>query len=92
MKTVNIQEAKTHLSRLVELAANGETVVIGKAGTPVAQITAWQPQSHPRQGGGWRGLVRVSEDFDATDPEIEALFHGDSDIDGASLRVADLPK
>lgn len=87
MKITNIQEAKTHLSRLVELAAGGETVVIGKAGTPVAQLTAWAPQAHPRLGGGWQGQVEVSPDFNSADTVLEDLFYGTEEKD--TVRVAE---
>lgn len=87
MKTVNIQEAKTHLSRFVEQAASGEKVVIAKAGKPIAVLTAWQADSAPRIGGGWQGKGWIAEDFDAPSAEIEELF-GESGA-GAGLRVAE---
>lgn len=74
VKTVNIQEAKTHLSRLLERAANGEQVVIAKAGKPIAVLSAWQPESAGRTGGGWKGRGWIADDFDAPSTEIEALF------------------
>ena len=52
MKIVNVQYAKTQLSRLLEEAAAGETIVIGKAGKPMAMLVAWKPALGKRQLGG----------------------------------------
>jgi antitoxin (DNA-binding transcriptional repressor) of toxin-antitoxin stability system len=74
VKTVNVQYAKTQLSRLLEEAAAGETIVIGKAGRPMAMLVAWRPELKKRQLGGWRNQVWIADDFDAPSPEIENLF------------------
>ena len=63
---VNIHEAKTHLSRLVERAAAGEEIVIGKAGRPMARLVPYSPTRHPRRPGRWAGRVRLAPDFDRT--------------------------
>lgn len=76
MKVHNIQEAKTHLSRLVERALAGEQIVIAKAGRPCVQLTPFNVAQSPRTLGGWEGKVWIADDFDAPDPEIEALFKG----------------
>lgn len=78
MKTVNIHEAKTHLSRLVDQAAQGEEIVIARAGRPVARLVSLAPHKEPRQ----LGLLQdqpflIAEDFDDPDPRIEADFYGD---------------
>jgi prevent-host-death family protein len=71
---VNIHEAKTHLSRLLERVALGEEVVIAKAGKPVAKLVAvHQPKT--RIFGSAKGEFVVPDNFDAPDPEIERLFH-----------------
>jgi prevent-host-death family protein len=67
--TVNIHEAKTHLSRLLERVAAGEEVVIAKAGKPVARLTASQPKPRRPRLGAARGKVWVSPDFDAPLPK-----------------------
>jgi prevent-host-death family protein len=80
MRTVNIHEAKTHFSRLVELAASGETVVIAKAGKPLAKLTALdQPaQGGRRRLGFMRGQITVPDDFDTLGAaEIAAMFNGE---------------
>jgi prevent-host-death family protein len=71
---VNIHEAKTHFSRLVERAEAGEEIVIARAGVPVARLVPLVEISRRRIAGVWRGAVSVPDDFDAPDPEIEALF------------------
>ena len=88
---VNIQEAKTHLSRLTELAAAGETIVIGKAGKPIAQLVAWKPESKPRTGGGWSGKITMPEDFNIPDIELERLFYGGEDQPVVTNKVAEDP-
>jgi prevent-host-death family protein len=75
MKVTNIHEAKTHFSKLVERAAAGEEIVIGKAGKPVAQLGPYTaPAATKRKPGGWKGKVWISPDFNKRDPEIEKLF------------------
>jgi len=77
MKTVNIHEAKTHLSRLVEQAAKGEPFVIAQAGRPLVKVT---PLDAPvvgqiRRLGFMTGRIVVPDDFDRMgSPEIERLF------------------
>lgn len=73
---VNIHEAKTHLSRLVERAAGGEEIVIGKAGRPMARLVAFQPTTAPRKPGRWKGRVAIAADFDRTDDGIIEEFEG----------------
>jgi|SRR6202035_4476060 antitoxin (DNA-binding transcriptional repressor) of toxin-antitoxin stability system len=77
MKMVNVQFAKTQLSRLLEKVAAGETIIIGKAGKPMAMLVAWRPALKKRQLGGWRGHVWIADDFDAPPPEVEQLFLGE---------------
>jgi len=75
MTVVNIHEAKTHLSRLMEQVAGGDAVVIAKAGKPVAKLTAIDaPVTHKRLGF-LSGEVRVPDDFDRMgEGEISGLF------------------
>ena len=81
MKTINIQEAKTHLSRLVEEAMNGEEIIIAKAGKPFVRLVPCGPGREPRQFGGWEGRVRIAKDFDVPSDTIVALFEGAVDRD-----------
>ncbi|MGQ0844142.1 MAG: type II toxin-antitoxin system Phd/YefM family antitoxin [Sporichthyaceae bacterium] len=73
---VNIYEAKTHLSDLVERAANGEDIVIAKAGTPRVRLVAVNKPRRARVPGGWEGRVQIEDDFDSVDESIAALFAG----------------
>lgn len=75
-RVVNISEAKSQLSRLVERARQGETVVIGNAGRPVAVLVAYEHDPSPRRLGGWKGRVRVGEDFDDPLPDDVAAAFG----------------
>jgi len=76
-KTVNLYQAKTHLSELVERAASGEEVVIAKAGEPKARLVPLARPARPRKPGAWKGRVVVSPDFDAPLPEdVLAAFEG----------------
>ena len=67
MKSVNVHEAKTHLSRLLERVERGEEVVISRAGTPVAKLVAIPATK--RVLGADRGRVRIAPDFDAPLPD-----------------------
>jgi len=75
MKTVNIHEAKTHLSRLVDRAAHGDTFVIAKAGHPLVKVSALDSPAVPRRLGFLKGEIEVPDDFDRMgESEIAALF------------------
>ncbi|CAN5570425.1 type II toxin-antitoxin system Phd/YefM family antitoxin [soil metagenome] len=74
MDTVNIHEAKTHLSRLVERVEAGEEVVIARAGRPVARLVPFRRRTEPRVPGAWRGQVWLSPDFDAPDDDLIRAF------------------
>jgi len=76
MKTVNMQSAKTHLSRLVEEAAAGGDIVLAKAGRPMVRLVPFQRDVSPRKPGAWKGKVRMARDFNAEDERIIALFEG----------------
>jgi len=75
---VNISEAKAQLSKLVERAEHGERVVIGRAGRPVAVLTAYAETLDRRQLGVWRDeVVWIADDFDAPLPDdVLAGFTG----------------
>ncbi|HEY1899912.1 MAG TPA: type II toxin-antitoxin system prevent-host-death family antitoxin [Steroidobacteraceae bacterium] len=77
MKTINIHEAKTHLSQLTEQAARGESFIIAKAGKPVVKVVALDAPGpgQVRRLGFLAGEVSVPDDFDRMgDEEIERLF------------------
>jgi prevent-host-death family protein len=76
-KMVNLYEAKTRLSRLVEDAAKGEEIVIAKAGRPLARLVPVRRSTKPRKPGAWKGRVVIAADFDAPLPKgLLAAFKG----------------
>jgi prevent-host-death family protein len=75
-KIVNMHEAKTNLSKLVEEAERGEDILLARSGKVVARIVALPP-ARSRELGQWKGKVRMAEDFDAPLAEDElALWQG----------------
>ncbi|MFP4068888.1 MAG: type II toxin-antitoxin system Phd/YefM family antitoxin [Verrucomicrobiota bacterium] len=74
MKVINVQEAKTHLSRLIDAAAEGEEVILGKHGKPMARLSSFTASTEPRRLGGREGEIRVERGFDEEDERINALF------------------
>jgi prevent-host-death family protein len=77
MTKINIYEAKTQLSRLVEQAAAGEDVIIARGGKPVARLTQLQPTRRAIRFGLLKGKVKVAADFDAPLPaELLSQFEG----------------
>lgn len=79
----NLYEAKSQLSRLVQRAAEGEEIVIAKAGKPLAKLVPLPPRREQRRPGGWEGRVIISDDFDAPLPDelLEAFEGGHVDGD-----------
>lgn len=79
MVTVNIHEAKTHLSKLVDLAAKGESFVIAKAGKPLVKVTALEAPATGKRLGFLSGQISVPDDFNTMgEAEIAQLFGGGS--------------
>ena len=79
MRTFNMHEAKTHLSRLVEAAANGEPFIIARAGKPVVKVVAVEAPGAEsvRRVGFMAGKISVPEDFDRMgSEEIKVMFEG----------------
>ncbi len=73
---VNIHEAKTHLSRLVEQAIQGEEIIIGKAGKPMVKLVPYVEKKEPRKPGSCKGKIWVADDFDdPLPPDLLALFY-----------------
>ena len=80
METVNVHEAKTHLSRLLDRAAKGETITIAKAGKPIAKLVPIEetPIDTSRRFGFMRGQIKVPDDFDTMgQAETEAMIYGE---------------
>jgi prevent-host-death family protein len=76
---VNIYEAKTHLSQLVDQAAAGEDIIIARNGRPVARLCPLSRTSQRRTPGTLRGKIRMAPDFDETPDEIIDMFYGEAD-------------
>lgn len=77
MKQVNIYEAKTQLSKLVEAAAAGEEVIIARAGKPAARLVALEKPAGKRSIGVLDGQISIPEDFNAAMPDdLLAAFDG----------------
>jgi prevent-host-death family protein len=70
-KSVNIHEAKTHLSRLIEQVEAGEEITLARAGRPVAKLVPYTRRRQPRKPGLWKGRVVIHPDFDDPLPEFD---------------------
>lgn len=78
MRTVNMHEAKTKLSRLVEQALAGEEIIIARAGTPLVKLVPVQRDTRPRRPGRCKGQIRLAPDFDQTPEDLMAAFEGNT--------------
>ena len=78
MRYVNVHEAKTELSKLLEAVESGERIVIARAGKPVAVLTAYKQAQRKRVLGQFRGQGRIAEDFDVLPDDLAHAFEGDS--------------
>ena len=81
-ETVNLYDAKTNLSKLVERAAAGEEIVIAKAGKPKAKLVPYEAPRKRRVGGqNLLGITYIADDFDGPlPPEIQKYFDGEGEI------------
>jgi prevent-host-death family protein len=77
---VNIHQAKTHLSRLLQRVAGGEEVTIANAGVPVARLVPIEKSQVKRKLGIDKGKIWIADDFDAPSPELETLFEGETEL------------
>ena len=69
MRIINIHQAKTHFSKLVDAVMEGESIVIAKAGKPVAKIVPIEAKKPKRCPGSMKGKIKIADDFDAPLPE-----------------------
>jgi prevent-host-death family protein len=77
MHTVNIHEAKTQFSKLIEAVTQGEEIVIAKAGKPAAMLVPVRRQSPVRTPGAMKGKIHIAADFDAPLPDdLQLAFEG----------------
>lgn len=77
MQVINIHQAKTNLSKLVNKVLTGEEIVIAKAGKPVAKLVEYKEVQKPRKPGLLKGKIFVPDDFNEEDQEINKLFYGE---------------
>ena len=79
-QTLNVHDAKTHLSRLLERVERGEEIVIARAGKPVARLVPFGAQrQRGRTFGSMRGEIHFAPDYDQSDAEVAALFDAAAD-------------
>lgn len=78
---INVYEAKTHLSKLLDRVAEGEELILGKAGKPMARLVPYREGRQPRKPGRLAGKMWIAPDFDETPEDIIAAFEGDLDDD-----------
>ena len=73
---VNIHEAKTHFSKLITKASQGEEIIIARAGKPVAKLVALEKKNAPRKPGSAKGQISMSDDFNAPLPDdiLESFY------------------
>lgn len=79
MITVNIHEAKTQLSKLVERASKGESFIIAKAGKPMVKVVPIEAKKKLKRIGFLKGKIKMPADFDRMDKQIERLFYGEDE-------------
>ena len=81
MKTVDIHEAKTQLSRLLQQVELGEEIVIAELGKPIAKLIPYrEAKPGPRVPGTLKGKIWIADDFTAFTPDLEKDFDGDKDL------------
>ncbi len=74
-RRVNVHEAKTNLSRLLERVEHGEEIIIARAGKPVASLVPYRDKRRNRTPGSMKGRLWIAADFDETPSEIAESFH-----------------
>jgi prevent-host-death family protein len=86
MVITDISEAKATLSKLIEQVLNGQEVIIGKAGKPVAKLVPYTQDTSPRRlgAGQWKGKIWMADDFDDLPDDVLKLSTGDTE-DNESL-------
>jgi antitoxin (DNA-binding transcriptional repressor) of toxin-antitoxin stability system len=78
MKCVTIRGVKTHLAQLLRRIRDGEPFVMAWSGGSIVQVSPYQgDEVPPRQPGSMKGKIRMGDDFDAPDAELERLFYGE---------------
>lgn len=76
MQIINVHQAKTNLSKLIENVLSGQEIIIAKAGKPVAKIIAYKENANTRKPGLLKGKILLSNDFTRDDERINKHFQG----------------
>jgi len=74
MKQVNIHEAKTHLSALLQLVEQGKDIIIARKGKPIAKLSEYKEEKKERQLGLMKGQIEIADDFDVLPDDIARAF------------------
>lgn len=74
MKTFSVNEAKNHFAKLLDLAANGEVVVIARASRPLGKLVGYTSDDKPRKPGYWKGKVEIGKHFDTLPPRLSSAY------------------
>lgn len=77
---VNIHDAKTHFSKFINQALKGDEIIIARDGKPLIRLVPYTEETEVRKGGQLKGLMQISDDFDAPLPDdILKQFYGDEE-------------
>lgn len=76
MQIINVHQAKTQLSKLLDQVCSGEEVLISRHGKPVAKLSSVDQHLPPRQPGSLKGKIWIAEDFDEFTADLEEMFYG----------------
>jgi prevent-host-death family protein len=77
---INIHDAKTHFSRIINQVLQGDEIVIARDGKPLVRLIPYSEEANVRRGGQLKGLIEISDDFDAPLPlEILKQFYANED-------------
>ena len=77
---VNIHDAKTHFSKFINQALKGDEIIIARGGKPLVRLVPYTEEAQERRGGQFKGLIQISEDFDAPLPDdLLKQFLGDEE-------------
>ncbi len=75
---INIHDAKTHFSKVINQALKGDEIIIARGGKPLIRLVPYTEETEVRRGGQFKGLIQISDDFDAPLPnDILKHFYGD---------------
>lgn len=74
MQTFNIHQAKTNLSQLIQMALDGQNIIIAKSGKPIIKLEPIKEKLLPRKPGAWKSKIKISKDFDELPEDLLEMF------------------